>query len=117
MCLYALSNILHSFFIRSIKLVFDIFKIIAIPIIKRTATKNIIAKSTLKVSDICSITPTIFLSAIGSHIADENLYNIVNTVSFIIGNMQIPIIIIIPTIPIPFFITDVAPKNCIYRIP
>lgn len=94
----------------------DIFSIIAIPIISRAAMQNIIASKTLNVPPICSSIFTIFLSANGSAIAAEKLYSKVNTVSFIIGITHIPITTIIPTIPTAFFITDVAPKYCIYRI-
>lgn len=94
----------------------DIFSTIAIPIINNAAIENIIASSTLNVPPICSNTFTIFLSAKGSAIAAEKLYNNVNTVSLIIGIAHIPITTIIPTIPTAFFITEVAPKYCIYRI-
>ena len=83
----------------------------AIPIINRTATKNIIPKSTLKVPPICSNKDTIFLSAIGSHIAEAKWYVIVNIASFIIGIAHIPITTIIPTTPIEFFKIEVEPKT------
>lgn len=92
----------------------DIFSIIAIPIISKVAIQNIIASKTLNVPPNCSNIFTIFLSANGSAIAAEKLYNKVNTASFIIGIIQIPITTIIPTIPTEFFITDVAPKYCVY---
>lgn len=78
------------------------------------AIQNIIASNTLNVPPICSSIFTIFLSASGSAIAAEKLYSNVNTVSFIIGITHIPITTIIPTIPIEFFITEVAPKYCVY---
>lgn len=86
----------------------------ASPIINNTATKNIIAKSTLKVPAICSNTLTIFLSAKGSEIAAVKLYKTVTTISLIMGKAHIPISKIIPTTPTAFFITEVAPKYCIY---
>ena len=94
----------------------DIFRTIAIPIISSAAIENIIASSTLKVPPICSNTFTIFLSAKGSAIAAEKLYNKFNTISLIIGIAHIPITTIIPTNPTAFFITEVAPKHCIYRV-
>lgn len=92
----------------------DILSIIAIPIISNAAIENIIASKTLNVPPICSSMFTIFLSANGSAIAAEKLYNIVNTVNFIIGIAHIPTTTIIPRTPTAFFMTDVAPKNCIY---
>lgn len=89
---------------------------IAIPIINNTATKVIIPKRILKVSPILLIVFTIFSSAKGSLIADIKLYNMLNTASFIIGVIHIPIITTTPTIPTAFFINEVAPKHCIYRI-
>ena len=80
----------------------------------KAAMANIIASNTLNVPPICSSIFTIFLSANGSAIAAEKLYNMVNTVSFTIGITHIPITTIIPTTPTAFFITDVAPKHCIY---
>ncbi len=47
-----------------------IFIHIASPIISSVATKNIIPSNTLNVPPICSNSETIFLSAIGSHMAD-----------------------------------------------
>ena len=94
----------------------DIFNVIAIPIIKRIAMQNTIASKTLNVPPICSNMLTIFLSAKGSAIAAEKLYNAVSTVTLIIGRIHIPIITIIPIIPTAFFITDVAPKYCFYRV-
>ena len=81
---------------------------IARPIIKRTETKNIIPNRSLNVSLIWSNKETIFLSAIGSQIADAKLYITVSTVNFIIGIAQIPSMTIIPTNPIEFFKSDVA---------
>lgn len=95
---------------------FEIFSTIAIPIINNAAMQNIIASKTLNVPAICSNTFTIFLSARGSAIAAEKLYNTVNTVSLIIGIAHIPITTIIPTTPTAFFITEVAPKYSINRI-
>lgn len=86
------------------------------PIINSKLIQNIIASKTLKVPPICSNTFIIFLSANGSAIAADKLYNAVNTVSFIIGIIHIPITTIIPTIPTAFFITAVAPKYCLYRV-
>lgn len=84
---------------------------IAIPIINKTATNTIIPKSILNVPPISPNKDTIFLSANGSQIACAKLYVIVSTISLIIGIIQIPIIIIIPTIPIEFFKIDVAPST------
>ena len=88
----------------------------ASPIFKKTNMQNTIASITLKVPLICSKTFTIFLSAKGWATADKTLYNTVKTSNFVIGVIHIPIITIIPTIPTPFFITDVAPQYCFYRI-
>lgn len=95
---------------------FEIFSTIAIPIINNAAMQNIIASKILNVPAICSSTFTIFLSANGSAIAAEKLYNVINTVSLMIGTMHIPATTIIPTIPTAFFITEVAPKYSINRI-
>lgn len=89
----------------------DIFIHIASPIINNTATKNIIPKSTLNVPPICSNKDTIFLSAIGSHIAPAKWYVIVSIDNFIIGSIHIPIIINIPTTPIEFFKIAVEPST------
>ena len=83
----------------------------AIPIINKTAIKNITPKSTLNVPPICSNKDTIFLSANGSLIAEAKWYVIVNIASFIIGIAHIAITIIIPTIPIEFFKIEVAPRT------
>ena len=56
----------------------------------------------------CGMTVSEMISAKGL------LYNNVKTVSLIIGIAHIPITTIIPIIPTAFFITDVAPKHCIY---
>ena len=95
---------------------FEIFNTIAIPIINNAAIQNIIASRTLNVPAICSSTFTILLSANGSAIAADKLYNTVSTVSLIIGIAHIPMTTIIPTIPTAFFITEVAPKYSINRI-
>lgn len=94
---------------------FEIFNTIAIPIINNAAIQNIIASKILNVPAICSNTFTIFLSANGSAIAAEKLYNAIKTVSLMIGTIHIPITTIIPTIPTAFFITEVAPKYSINR--
>lgn len=88
--------------------------IIAIPIISNAAMQNIIASKTLKVPPICSSIFTIFLSANGSAIAAEKLYSKVNTINLIIGITHIPTTTIIPTTPTAFFMTEVAPKHCVY---
>lgn len=88
----------------------------AIPIINNAAIQNIMASNTLNVPPICSSILTTFLSANGSAIAAERLYRAINTVSLIIGIAHIPITTNIPTIPTAFFITEVAPKYCVYRI-
>lgn len=77
--------------------------------INKTATNIIIPSKTLNVPPTLLITLTIFLSANGSLIADTKLYRILNIDNFIIGVIHIPIITTIPTIPIAFFIRDVAP--------
>jgi len=92
----------------------EIFSIIAIPIIKSTDINTIIPKRTLNVPPMFPITFTIFSSANGSLIAATRLYKMLNILSFIIGVIHIPIIIITPIIPTAFFINDVAPKDCIY---
>lgn len=87
----------------------EIFSIIAIPIINNTDTNIIIPSKILNVPPTLLITFTIFSSASGSLIAAARLYKILNIASFIIGVIQIPIIIITPITPTAFFINDVAP--------
>ena len=78
---------------------------------KRIDVKNIIPRSTLKVSPIWSNKFIIFLSAIGSETADKSLYETVKIVSFIIGKIHIPIIITKPRIPTEFLSSDAQPKT------
>lgn len=54
---------------------------------------------------------TIFLSAIGSLIAPTKLYSKLVIVNLIIGKAHIPMTIIIPTKPIAFFMSVVAPRT------
>ena len=89
----------------------DIFKTSVVPIISINDIAHNIAKNILKISPICSRSPTIFLSDIGSTTVANNLYESVNTESFIIGITQIPSTIITPTTPIAFFRIIPQPKT------
>lgn len=73
------------------------------PIINITDIVQTIPRRTLKVSPICSKTETIFLSAIGSEIADARLKERDIIASFIIGIKHIESTTNIPTNPIAFF--------------
>lgn len=62
-----------------------------------------IPKNILKISPISSSKFVILVSAIACVATANNLYDIVNIASFIIGAIHIPITTIIPTIPTAFF--------------
>lgn len=70
-----------------------------------------IARNILKTSPTCSNNPTIFLSAIGSLMLANSLYDIVSTANFNIGIIHIPITINTPTSPTAFFKTIPQPKT------
>ena len=70
-----------------------------------------IAKSILKISPICSNSPVIFESAIGSVIVVRNLYVIQSIANLKIGAIHIPITIITPTKPIAFLRIIPPPKT------
>ena len=79
--------------------------------ISNTERAHKIPNNNLKVPPISSSSFTIFSSDIGSIIAADKLYTIVNTPNFITGTIHIPIIIIIPTIPTAFFKITPHPRT------
>ena len=95
----------------AIGILFDIFRTSAVPIINITDILLNIPKNILNTSPISSNIFVIFLSAIISDTAPNSLYIIVIIASFIIGIIQIPIIIITPIIPTAFFSTTPEPKT------
>lgn len=89
----------------------DIFITNVVPTITITDIEHKIANSTLNISPICSNSFIILVSAIGSLMLANILYDIVNIAIFIIGIMHIPIIITTPMTPIAFFNIIPQPKT------
>ena len=77
----------------------DIFKTSVVPIISITDIAQRIPNNILKISPIWSNKLIMLLSATGSAKTESSLYAIVSIDNFIMGRIQIPIIIIIPTNP------------------